>query len=98
MLSWQYSDTPPHCTKIILVCSFRGFKITSVLITGEMVQMMDELVPADIKESLDLQRIGDAIWQYTIGDITAYNLTIEVAVSLSFTEVNMISCEHDKLL
>ncbi|KAL5256321.1 hypothetical protein ACHWQZ_G011517 [Mnemiopsis leidyi] len=56
---------------------------------GEMVQMMDELVPADIKESLDLQRIGDAIWQYTIGDITAYNLTIEVAVigsGLIFTD------------
>ena len=43
--------------------------------------MMEELVPDDIKESIDLNRIGAAIWQYTLGEITAYNLTIEVAVS-----------------
>ena len=43
--------------------------------------MMEELVPEDIKENIDLQKIGDAIWQYTLGEITAYNLTIEVAVS-----------------
>ena len=42
--------------------------------------MMEELVPEDIKENIDLQKIGDAIWQYTLGEITAYNLTIEVAV------------------
>ena len=46
-----------------------------------MIQMMEELVPEDIKENIDLQKIGDAIWQYTLGEITAYNLTIEVAVS-----------------
>ena len=44
--------------------------------------MMEELVPEDVKGSLDLKKISDAIWQYTIGEITAYNLTIEVAVSL----------------
>jgi len=56
---------------------------------GTMVQMMEELVPDDIKESIDLNRIGAAIWQYTLGEITAYNLTIEVAVigsSLLFTD------------
>ena len=42
---------------------------------------MEELVPEDVQERLDLKKIGEVIWQYTLGEITAYNLTIEVAVS-----------------
>ena len=43
---------------------------------------MEELVPAEIAEQLDIGGIADAVWQYSLGEITSYNLTIEVAVSL----------------
>ena len=46
-----------------------------------MRSMIDELVPAEYKDFLDFSLIGDLIWQYTLGNITAYELTIEVAVS-----------------
>ena len=46
-----------------------------------MKTMMTELIPADIQEMLDVPKIADVIWQYTIGEITSYELTVEVAVS-----------------
>ena len=42
---------------------------------------MTDLVPGDIAAMVDVPSIADMVWQYTIGEISAYNLTVEVAVS-----------------
>ena len=43
--------------------------------------MINKLVPSEIAALLDIDRISELVWSYSLGEINSYELIVEVAVS-----------------
>ena len=43
--------------------------------------MINKLVPSEIAAFLDIDRISELVWSYSLGEINSYELIVEVAVS-----------------
>jgi len=53
---------------------------------GNTKRMMKELFPADMAAHINVDKVADIVWRYSVGEITAVDLLIEGAIAAMFTE------------